>query len=126
MEAIPEGVGVGVRIATVSRPRAELRDVSYREVMWTSIDGRKYVKAIPPDADSSMAAVGMTVGPPEGLTDDLPGLTDQQAVDLHNCLVSRGILTWEDARRRRTEIEACVKQAIDVHVDRLLERYFIP
>lgn len=80
-----------------------------RRVSYTDPDGRKWVTEIPNDAPDSHANMGIVVGPPEIAVDGWP---EDLCIRVQNALVDRGILTWDDFRRRRKEAVGAVNGSL--------------
>ena len=91
-----------------------------RRVSYTDPDGRKWVTEIPNDAPDSHADMGIPVGPPEIVGEGWP---DELCVRVQNALVDRGIITWQDFRRRRKEAVGAVNSALGSMVTRVERLY---
>lgn len=79
-------------------------------------DGGEYTVWMPADAPPAMTAFGTRLGPPP--LDEL-GLPDDTRVRLQNQLNARGILTYDDLRRRRSEAINAIQAAFRVDVNAL-------
>ena len=81
------------------------------------IGGRKY-RAL---ADGSGNAI--TLGPPEGLVDDLE-LPEPFATALHNTLYARGLMTYRDVTQQPRNLQGALQEALSLDVQKLTEAYF--
>lgn len=85
-------------------PSGELREVEWRDAF-----GRRWVALLPAELPDDMASMGLQKGP---VSLEPLGLPLHYEVKLHNELVQRGVLTWDDAKRNPGELEGAVRSVI--------------
>lgn len=88
------------------------------ELKEIEIDGRKYKAYFSPDIPHGAEVI---VGPPEGLVDRL-GLPEPSATRLHNILYERGILNYDEARKKGV-IFGAWQEFIGLDASRILEEF---
>jgi len=73
-----------------------------------------------PRGHESEAEIGIPLGPPDtrGL-----GLPDGIDVRLNNNLFNRGLITWDDVRRRPMEVTAALQSAYRLDAGRIISLY---
>lgn len=91
-----------------------------RRAIWTDPSGRRWTTEIPDDAPDSDAEIGVPIGPPSLDFLDLP---EALAVRLHNALHDRGLLTYEDVRRRRPDVSSAIISAAKLGVGEIVDGY---
>ena len=91
-----------------------------KNVRHTDPTGRVWITSIPDDAPNSHASMGLPIGPPDLSTLELP---EELATRLHNALVERNILTWDQFRRNRTAVLGALKWALRADIQRLETLY---
>lgn len=87
-----------------------------KRVTYTDADGRKWVTLIPDDAPDSHASMGIIIGPPDLSSLEYP---EPVAIRLHNALVDRDVLTWDDFRRNRQVVQGALKWALRADIQAL-------
>lgn len=93
---------------------------SLRRTSYVDAEGRRWAVDLPAGAPDSDAPLGLHVGP-QPLTE--LGLPLETEVRLHNQLFSRGILTVNDAKRKRADLFAALQAAYAVDGERLIQLY---
>lgn len=93
----------------------ELRRVSYEDV-----EGRLKVSLLPSKALDIEAPNGIPVGPPN--LEDL-GLPKDIEIRLNNELFHRGILTAQDAIKRRSEVQNALMASLKVDAGKIVDIY---
>lgn len=83
------------------------------------INGRKYIVKFSPEDAQPGAFV--TVGPPEGLVDDL-GYPEPFATNLHNILYERHLFTYEEISKKGAALGA-IQEAVQAEAYRLVEAF---
>ena len=79
-------------------------------------NGRKY-KAV------KEGELHIVIGPPEGLVDALE-LPEPFATKLHNVLYERGVLSYDDVRRKPQNLIGALQEALAIDQQRLSEAYY--
>ena len=98
-----------------------LRKHGYRDVTYEDEDGRVFSVLLPPNAPDSQARSGILLGPLLDLAElGLPLATE---IRLHNALQSRGVLTYEDARRSPELVQSALMAALKMDARRVIESY---
>lgn len=64
----------------------------------------------------------IVLGPPEGLVDEL-GLPKEMADRLHNVLHARGLLTYDDVKKRSGELMGVWQEVLMNDVQKLYQTY---
>lgn len=85
--------------------------------------GRKWATQIPDHAPESEAEFGIPLGPPplDGLN-----LPEEIQTRLHNQLFERGLFNNVNVSRRRTDLQAAIQYAVQLHQQRLVDLYSAP
>ena len=91
-----------------------------RFAMWTDADGRQWRTAIPESAADHEAKRGVPAGPPS--LEPL-GLPLDVEIRLHNELVARRIFTYDDARRKRADVQNALSSALKADTSRIIDLY---
>lgn len=91
-----------------------------RNVDYEDNRGFRTVRQIPDDKPDEHAKYGMVVGPPE--FDGLK-LPEEVRIRLNNELFGRGIITLQDAKRRRGEVVSALQAALKLDVETILVAY---
>lgn len=91
-----------------------------KNVRHTDASGRIWITSIPDDAPERHASMGLAIGPPDLSELDLP---EDLSIRLHNALVERDILTWEQFRRNRKAVLGALKWALRADIQRLEQLY---
>lgn len=92
-----------------------MRNVTYKDRR-----GRLFNVNVPDGAKEEDYRHGIVVGPPD--LSDL-GLPSTFEVRLNNELFHRGILTYMDAKKRRTDVVAALQAVLKVDADKVLMQY---
>ena len=80
-----------------------------RKVEWTGDDGRRHVSSVRNGDPDAIAPMGISLDPP----DVINGLDwDAIKVALHNELLDRGLVCWDDVQARQGGLTAAVKGAL--------------
>lgn len=79
------------------------------------------MRQVPDDRPDAHAQYGIPVGPPE--FEGLTSLSEEVRVRLNNELYHRGIITLQDAKRRRGEVVSALQSAIGLDVEAILVAY---
>ena len=82
----------------------------------TDVKGRHY------EAWIGENGMSITIGPPEGLVDEL-ALPEPFATRLHNILHNRGFLSISDATRRPKELQAALQEALMIDIQATQSAY---
>ena len=80
--------------------------MAMRKVEWRDSMGRRWVALVPESMPDAMAKNSLQLGP---VSLEPLGLPLPYEVKLHNELVQRGLLTYDDLRARRNEVESAVR-----------------
>lgn len=83
-------------------------------------EGRITIVEVPDDAPSSHDRYGIEIGPPD--LSEL-GLPPEIEVRLNNELYHRGIITRNDAIKRRNDVLGALQAALKIHVQKVIEAY---
>lgn len=91
-----------------------------RDTVYTDVEGRKFKVKIPEEAPDSHSKYGIIVGPPDLTELKLP--LDVE-VRLNNQLYDRGIFTYKDAVKRRSDVIAALQSTLALHATKIVELY---
>ena len=91
-----------------------------REVDWTDEDGRRWRRLIPDEAPDEHAEFGVPIGPISLADLNLP---IEFEVRLHNAMHDRSIWTYDEARRRASDIAQAVFHTAKADALRIVELY---
>lgn len=94
-----------------------MKNVTYKDKR-----GRLFSVNVPDNSVEEDYKHGIVVGPPD--LSDL-GLPSSFEVRLNNELFHRGILTFMDAKKRRTDVVAALQAVLRVDADKVLQVYNI-
>lgn len=79
-----------------------------RKVAWTGDDGRRHVSLVREGDPDAMAPAGVSLDPPDVFLLDW----DKIKVELHNELVDRGLVTWEDVQVSQSGLTGVVRKVL--------------
>ena len=91
-----------------------------RRVDYKDRDGRWWAVWLPEDYPDERAPMGVPIGPPP--LDELE-LPEGLAIELHNQLFKRGLLTKQDLVRRLGEVQIAITSALRLDVQRVTALY---
>lgn len=94
--------------------------MSLKKVSYTDPEGRLKLVLLPDSESEENAEIGVPVGPPDLSELDLP---TELEIKLNNELFNRGILTAQDALRRRSEISAAIQYVLKLDTERIINIY---
>ncbi len=98
-----------------------LRKRGYTDATYEDLEGRVFSVLLPPGVPASEARSGVLLGPQLDLSE--LGLPREIVTRLHNALQSRGVFTYEDARRSPNLVQSAVLAAIKLDARRVIESY---
>ncbi len=92
-----------------------------KEVQYTDELGRKYIYALPDDAPDEDVEMGQLLGPPD-IVGNLE-LPEPFATQLHNELLNRNLLRYEDVRQNPKSLQGALQAVLKLDVQRLFNAY---
>lgn len=94
--------------------------MSLKKVIYKDQEGRHKVVLLPEEESEENAAIGVPVGPPD--LSEL-GLPSDMEIRLNNELFYRGILTPQDALKKRAEVSAAIQSVLKLDTERIVVIY---
>lgn len=94
-----------------------------RPVEWKDSDGCRYVSRLPEYEPDGNARLGLLIGPPDLTALNLP---DDIRVRLNHELVDRGLLTIDDMRQHRADLDRALMRALRLSSEALLQVAGLP
>jgi hypothetical protein len=94
--------------------------MSLKKISFKDEYGRHKVVLLPEEESEENAAIGVPVGPPD--LSEL-GLPAEMEIRLNNELFYRGILTPQDALKKRPEVSAAIQSVLKLDTERIVTIY---
>ena len=94
--------------------------MSLKKISYKDSEGRHKVVLLPEDESEENAAIGVPVGPPD--LSEL-GLPVDMEIRLNNELFYRGILTPQDALKKRSEVSAAIQSTLKLDTEHIVTIY---
>lgn len=92
-----------------------------KEVQFTNEIGRNFIYSLPDDAPDEDVEMGHLMGPPD-IVGNLE-LPEPFATQLHNELLNRGLLSYEDVRQNPKSLQGALQAVLKLDVQRLYNAY---
>ena len=110
--------GSGVRMANNKQSWKADRTLGTVLIPWTDETERKWMMRVP--QCETDASIGIVAGPPDTSSLGLPEALD---IALHNELFNRGLLTWQDVKKRPQEIQAALQSVLKIDSGKIMMLY---
>lgn len=93
-----------------------------KKVTHTDERGRQYAYLMPDGVDDSAVESGIMIGPIDVV--DILDYPDEIKTKLHNELFNRGIMNYNDARKKPGQIQAAIQSALRMDVAVIQDAFF--
>lgn len=93
-----------------------------RRITHTNDNGRKYAYIMPDNVADSEVESGIMVGPVDVV--DVLDYPEEIRTKLHNELFNRGIMNYDDARKKPGQIQAAIQAALRMDVAIIQDAFF--
>lgn len=93
-----------------------------KKVEYVDPRGRKYLKLVESATSEELYQYGITVGPPEGIVDEL-GLPNELATRLHNQLFQRQLWSMDEVRKNPKGIYAALQATFGINQQMIMNAY---